>query len=260
MSVAAQTHSPIVQRFTELPAGLPKHARLRDAIVAAVEAGELPVGSKVTGERELSQALGLSLGTTQKALGRLMEEGFLVRKHGHGTFVGNTRKSIAASWHFRFLPPEGGAELPIFATVVAREMVTTAGPWSAALGDDPKGYVLLRREVDIDGRFFCASRMYLPATRFGRLVRIATKRLADTNLKEVLADEFAAPTLSSDGLAFTRAFEAQDARLMRVKPGTVGMQVHITGRSFARVPISFQVMSVPPVPYALKLDFNPPGA
>lgn len=47
---------------------------------------------------------------------------------------------------------------------------------------------------------------------------------------------------------------------MGVKPGTVGMQVHITARSFGRVPITFQVMSVPPVPYALKLDFNPPGA
>lgn len=252
--------SPILQRFAELSAALPKHMRLRDAIAAAVEAGELPVGSKVTGERELSEALGLSLGTTQKALGRLMEEGFLVRRHGHGTFVGESRKAIAGSWHFRFVPPEGGAELPIFATVVERELVTSAGPWSEVLGADPKGYVLLKRQVDVDGRFLCASRMYLGATRFGRLMRIAAKRLADTNLKEVLADDFAAPTLSSDGLAFTRAIEAADARLMGVKPGTVGMQVHITARSFGRVPITFQVMSVPPVPYALKLDFNPPGA
>jgi GntR family transcriptional regulator len=260
--VPAVSSSPssIVQRFTELSAALPKHARLRDAIVAAVEAGELPVGSKVAGERELSAALGLSLGTTQKALGRLMEEGFLVRKHGHGTFIGQSRKAIAGSWHFRFVPPEGGAELPIFATVVGREIVTTPGPWSDALGADPKGYVVLQRQVDVDGRFLCASRMYLPATRFARLLRIAAKRLADTNLKEVLAEEFNAPTLSSDGIAFTRAIEARDARLMRIKPATVGLQVLITGRSFGRAPITFQVMSVPPVPYALKLDFNPPGA
>jgi len=41
---------------------------------------------------------------------------------------------------------------------------------------------------------------------------------------------------------------------------TVGMQLHITARSFARAPISFQIMSVPPVPVALELDFNSPGA
>ncbi|HVZ44760.1 MAG TPA: GntR family transcriptional regulator [Ramlibacter sp.] len=260
MPAASASASPILARFAELPTAAPKHARLRDAIASAVESGELPVGSKVTGERELSEALGLSLGTTQKALGRLMEEGFLVRKHGHGTFVGRPRKAVAGSWHFRFVPPEGGAELPVFTTVVEREIVAATGPWSEVLGADPKGYVLLKRQVDIDGRFLCASRMYLPASRFGRLVRMAAKRLADTNLKEVLAEEFAAPTLSSDGLAFTRPIEAADARLMRIKPGTVGLQAHITGRTFARVPITFQVMSVPQVPYALKLDFNPPGA
>ncbi len=259
VSIAAPS-SPILQRYAELPAAVPKHVRLRDAIAAAVQAGELPLGSKVTGERELSEALGLSLGTTQKALGRLMDEGFLVRRHGHGTFVGEVRKAIAGSWHFRFVAPEGGAELPIYATVVDRQLVTDAGPWSEVLGPDPKGYVLLMRQVDVDSRFTCASRMYLPATRFGRLLRMAAKRLADTNLKDVLAGEFAAPTLSSEGLAYTRAIEAPDARLMGVKAGTVGMQVHITARSYGRVPISFQVMSVPPGACALKLDFNPPGA
>lgn len=258
--VSVPSPSPIVRRFSRLPAALPKHARLRDAIVAAVQAGELPAGSRVTGERELSAALGLSLGTTQKALDRLREEGFLVRRHGHGTFVGQPRTAIVGTWHYRFVRPEGGAELPIFASVVDRGLVTEAGPWTAALGADPKGYVLLRRQVDVDGRFRCASRMYLPASRFGRLLRVATRRLADTNLKQVLADDFAAPTLSSEGLAVTRPIDAADARLMGVAPGTTGLQVCITARSFARLPISFQVMSVPPVPYALKLDFNPPAA
>jgi GntR family transcriptional regulator len=252
------SHSPIVQRFAALPAALPKHARLRDAIAGAVEAGELPAGSKVTGERELSEALGLSLGTTQKALGRLMDEGFLVRRQGHGTFVGHPRQAITGSWHFRFVRPEGGAELPIFATVVDREIVTRAGPWSQVLGEDDKGYVLLQRQIDVAGEFLCASRMYLPATRFGKLVRMSAKRLADINLKAVLADEFAAPTQQSDGAAFVRAIEGADARLMRVKPGSMGLQVHITGRTFGRVPITFQVMSVPQTNFGLKLDFNPP--
>ncbi len=240
---------------------MPKHARLRQAIIGAVQAGELPVGCKVTGERELSGALGLSLGTTQKALGRLMEEGFLVRRQGHGTFVGSMRQPISGSWHFRFSAPEGGPELPVFATVVERRLVQAEGPWSAVLGPDTKGYVMVRRQLDIgDGAFHCASRMYLPASRFARLLRIAERRLADTNLKAVLANEFAAPTLHSDGLAFLREMPAQDAALAGVQAGTLGLQVHITGRSVGRVPITFQVMSVPPTHYALKLDFNPPRA
>lgn len=250
---------PIVVRF-QAAAGtsMPKHAQLRKAIVDAVEAGELPAGSRIAGERELSTQLALSLGTTQKALGRLMDEGFLVRRQGHGTFVGSTRQPVAGSWHFRFCPPEGGRELPVFATVLERRIEEHEGPWSAVLGPDPKGYVMLRRSLDVGGKFTCTSQIYLPASRFGRLLRMAAKRLSDTNLKAVLAEHFAAPTLQSDGLASLAPIGAEDAPTMGVAPGTMGLQVHITTRSFGRQPISFQTMRVPPTPYALKFDFNPP--
>lgn len=256
----AAAASPILARYQLAADTLPKHLRLRQAVVDAVTAGELPVGGKLVGERELSELLGLSLGTTQKALGRLMADGFLVRRQGHGTFVGSMRVPISRSWHFRFTAPEGGPELPVFASIEERRIETQDGPWRAALGPDPKGYLLVRRRLDIGGEFHCASRMYLPASRFGRLLRMAARRLTDTNLKAVLATEFGAPTLYSDGLAFLREADPQDAALMDVKPRTSVLQVHITGRSVGRLPISFQVMSVPPTRHALKLDFNPPGA
>jgi GntR family transcriptional regulator len=250
---------PIAARFLAgADTSMPKHARLRRAIMDAVEAGELPAGSRLAGERELSTLLGLSLGTTQKALGRLMDEGFLVRRQGHGTFVGSTRRPIAGSWHFRFYPPDGGRELPVFATVLERRLETQMGPWSAVLGPDPKGYVMLRRSLDIGGKFTCTSRIYLPASRFARLLRTAAKRLTDTNLKAVLAQDFAAPTLQSDGLASLAPIEAEDAGIIGVAPGSLGLQVRITARSFGRQPISYQCMWVPPTPYALKFDFHAP--
>jgi DNA-binding GntR family transcriptional regulator len=251
--------SPVVIRFQAAAATMPKHARLRHAVIEAVEAGELPAGTKLAGERELSEALGLSLGTTQKALGRLMDEGFLVRRQGHGTFVGSVRRPIAGSWHFRFAGSDDGTELPVFASIVERRLELEDGPWSDALGPDPKGYVMVRRKLDIDGRFNCASQLYLPASRFGRLVRMAQKRLTDTNLKAVLASEFSAPTLHSEGLARMARLGHEDAMLIGITPGTWGLQIHITCRSFGRVPISFQRVSVPPTIYALKLDFNPPA-
>jgi DNA-binding GntR family transcriptional regulator len=238
---------------------MPKHARLRRAIIDAVQAGELPAGTKVMGERELSAALGLSLGTTQKALGGLMHEGFLVRRQGHGTFVGSERQPIAGSWHFRFVPPEGGPELPVFATIVERSLITQEGPWTDALGADPKGYVMVRRCLDIGGEFKCASRIYLRATRFARLLRMAERRLTDTNLKFLLAKHFAAPTLHSEGLATVATLDAEDAALIAVPGGTAGLQIDIVGRSFGHEPVTYQRVAIPPTRWALKLDFNPPG-
>jgi DNA-binding GntR family transcriptional regulator len=251
---------PVLARFRSGLAALPKHARLREAIIAAVQAGELPAGLKMAGERELSAALGLSLGTTQKALGRLVDDGFLVRRQGHGTFVGTARRAVAGSWHYRFLAADGVSELPVFTTILERRLVLEAGPWSQALGADEKGYVLLLRRLEVGGHFDCSSRMYLPASRFGRLLRIAERRLADTNLKALLESDFAAPTLHSDGLAHVVRCLPADARLLKLAPGTSGLQVQIRGYSFGRLPITWQRMFVPPTEYGLKLDFNPPQA
>ena len=247
----------VLARFEGSAPGTPKHARLRAAIIDAVHAGELPAGTKISGERELSAALGVSLGTTQKALGRLVDEGFLERRHGHGTFVGSARRPVAGSWHFRFLADDGTSELPVFTTIVERRLETASGPWSNTLGPDPKGYVMLLRRLEVDGRFECASRIYLGATRFGRLLRMAEKRLADTNLKAVLASEFAAPTLRSDGVAHVVEASADDAKLLRIERGC-GLQLQIIGYSFGKAPITFQRVFVPPTAHGLRLDFAPP--
>lgn len=250
--------SSVAARFHALNSEAPKHARLRAAIVDAVKAGDLPAGTKIPGERELSQSLGVSLGTTQKALGRLVGEGFLVRRQGQGTFVGSVRKPVAGSWHYRFVGLDGSGELPVFTTVLERLLVESEGPWSDALGADPKGYVLVRRRLDIGDKFACTSRLFLPASRFGRLLRLGDKRLTDANLKTVLESDFAAPTLTAEGLAHVGPIDADDAKVIGVAPGTHGLQVDIVGRSFGRVAITFQRMIVPPTLYRIKLDFNPP--
>ncbi|HZV92262.1 MAG TPA: UTRA domain-containing protein, partial [Caldimonas sp.] len=155
---------------------------------------------------------------------------------------------------------DGKSELPVFTTVLERKLVLDSGPWSQALGDDEKGYVMLLRRLEIGGRFDCSSRMFLPASRFGRLLRIAARRLADTNLKMLLESDFAAPTLHSDGVAHVQRCAQADARLIGVSAGSPALQVQICTYSFGRTPITWQRMYVPATGHGLKLDFNPPRA
>jgi len=48
---------------------------------------EYPEGGRIPSEEELSATLGISRGTLRQALSILAEEGFIVRKHGAGTFI-----------------------------------------------------------------------------------------------------------------------------------------------------------------------------
>ena len=136
---AMDVTSLLAARFHAQTAGVPKHARLRAAFVDAVNTGDLPAGIKIAGERDLSRALGLSLGTTQKALGRLVDDGFLVRRQGHGTFVGSHRSPVSGSWHYRFLDSDGVSEMPVFATLIERRVLDSDGPWAAAARRRPRG-------------------------------------------------------------------------------------------------------------------------
>ncbi len=252
--------SLVMLRYRDQAPEVPKHVRLHAAIVEAVREGGLSAGTKIAGERDLSHALGLSLGTTQKALGRLVDDGFLVRRQGHGTFVGRLREAVQGSWHYRFLAADGRTELPVFATLLERKIVRGDGPWNAALGADPEGYVMLRRRLDIGGEFACSGTIWLRASRFGRLVRVAQRRLSDVNLKAVLESNFAAPTLSATGIAHVVPIDPADARVIGVKKASPSLRVDIVGRSFGREPITFQRMVVPPTTFGLILNFSPPEA
>ena len=239
---------------------LPKHARLRAALADAIEAGELPLGARLAGERELSEALGVSLGTTQKALGHLVADGFLVRRHGDGTFVGSGRRPLGDSWHYRFYDRDGSTELAVYTTILERAIVDDDGPWVAALGPDPKGYVRLIRRADVADRFSCYGEIYLPASRFQRVMRFSERRLNDVNYKLLLEQEFAAPTLSAEGRAWTRPIAPRVGRLIGAAPGAWGMEIHITAYSIGHRAITFQRMVVPPTEYALKVDYAAPAA
>ena len=54
---------------------MPKYVLLRDAIVAAVTGGDWPAGTRLPNETEWAASLPVSLGTIQRALRMLVDEG-----------------------------------------------------------------------------------------------------------------------------------------------------------------------------------------
>ena len=65
--------------------GVTKQERIRQRVVELIQ--ELGVGSAIPSERKLSNDLGVSRLTLRAALDELVREGYLVRRHGSGTFV-----------------------------------------------------------------------------------------------------------------------------------------------------------------------------
>ncbi|MHC1772195.1 MAG: GntR family transcriptional regulator [Flexilinea sp.] len=67
----------------------PIYTQLEELIKGQISAGELVPGSKVLSETQLASRYNISRVTVRKALSNLVNEKYLVRKQGKGTFVRN---------------------------------------------------------------------------------------------------------------------------------------------------------------------------
>jgi GntR family transcriptional regulator len=67
--------------------GLPLHKQIENAFRQKIDDLELKVGELIPSEKELEKILGVSRSPVRQAIGRLVHDGYLVRKSGKGTFV-----------------------------------------------------------------------------------------------------------------------------------------------------------------------------
>lgn len=254
----ADTLKAIVDAFDdEQRAGLSKTAQLYNAVAKMVAAGRLAEGSKLPGERELSAALGISLGTAQKSLARLMNDGEVVREHGRGTYVRAGRQALNHLWHYRFRDPASDGLLPVYAKLIDRSPAKPDAAVIKALGADAAGYICIRRLINIADKFSCWSDMFLGATRFGRLLKLPISDVESLNLKQILSDEFGAPTLSVDQTVRAQIPAREIARKIGLPAKTPCVLLQIVAASRRREPITFQRIYVPPTDYEMELTQAP---
>ena len=66
---------------------MPLHHQIKIAVLEGVEQGWLEPGAQLPRERELAEALGVSLAPVRQAMADLTKEGYVERTRGKGTFI-----------------------------------------------------------------------------------------------------------------------------------------------------------------------------
>lgn len=204
-------------------------------------------------EQTLSTTLGISLGTVQKSLQALSNKRLIVREHGRGTFVAPERHSLTELRLFRFLDTNSETLLPVYATILGRELVGPNAELLSIFGPDPKGYVYLSRLVDVDGRFTCHSEFFLPASLFGKMLEMPKSDFDDINLKRLFAEQLSIDTdIYSQKIRLTRpSDEVRD--ILKLTSGSVGMEMEIIERTIDDVVTTQQKIFIPSSKYALDI-------
>jgi len=243
-------HAPIdsfFDRFGRLSIrGLPKYARLREAIVAAIETGYWRTGDRLPTETEWVRCTPFSLGTVQRALRSLVEEGIVTRAQGSGTFVASNRQQMEAPWHCRFVAADGTGYLPVYPKLVSRRHTNARGPWSMYVGQDGEGVIRIDRRLGIGDEFFVYSRLYMSAARFSALLVKPVAEIEAANVKALIGRDFHLP-ITQIGQRLTLArFPSEVCRVVRVPAGTLGMVMECVATARAGFNVYYQELYIPP--------------
>ncbi|HEY5629604.1 MAG TPA: GntR family transcriptional regulator [Candidatus Limnocylindrales bacterium] len=225
--------------------GVPKYLALRDAIVNAVTSRSLPPGTRIPNEAELASALPLSLGTIQRALRLLAEDGVIVRRQGQGTFVSAEETGrMHGPLHCRFLDDSGEGYLPVFPQVIRRFEEDGRGPWTAHLRS-PRT-MCIERAIGIAKQFKVFSRFWFDPDRLPAFATSPTRRLDGANFKDLIWRECGEPIGRIQQFLSTCVAEPDVARQIGVARGTALTRLEVFAYLGQSSPVYYQELLVPP--------------
>jgi DNA-binding GntR family transcriptional regulator len=183
-AMTPQELSRLLERFSR--PGVPKYTALRDAVVHAVASGQFAPGDRVPNEQELAGVLPISLGTIQRALRQLVDEGVVQRRQGQGSFIAGRTDDAEMSqpFHCRFVDDSGSAYLPVYPEANGRRMVKGPADWEKVLGGSEA--LEITRRIRIGTEFAVFSSFVVDAKRLPVFASLPLKKLNGENFKDVI--------------------------------------------------------------------------
>ena len=226
--------------------GVAKYAQLRETLTSAIRGGHWKPGSQLPPERELARVTGFSLGTVQRALRELADQGLLVRTQGSGTYVAEGRAAIDEPMYLRFLGGAGEPTfLPLYPKVLARKRIAERGAWSEWLREPSGAVVRITRRISVNGEFHLFNRFYFSAARFPGIASAPLSTLDGANLKQLLAGEVNVPVTKVRQRVSLAKLPEEAAAAVGVKPGTRGLLLESAAMG-GREPLYFLESFIPP--------------
>lgn len=239
---------------------VPKYLRLSNVMLDAIESGEFRPGSQMPGERDLMDILPVSLGTIQKAMKALVEQGVVFRRAGMGTFVSgatpqadHTDEEKVAKGdlvHFRFRSHEGQSLLPIYLHVESIAKIDPVTeefkpPWAEFLNSG-KSFVRIDRILNVADLFKGFTRFYLPFERYGSLLELTREELSGLTLREFLNKSYNMPTLRFEHQVQCEQLAPDVCKKLGLAEDSFGTFWQILGRSYRNAPATYQQVYLPP--------------
>lgn len=252
-------YDEFLKRYWPQQDDLPKHERLRQAITASIADGYWVAGARLPTESEWAAETPCSLGTVQRALRSLVDDGLILRRRGRGTTVAGFNQQVSQPWHFIFRRADDASNnpLPVYTRVVDRRVTGETGPWSEALGQDdkPDGGQVVRidRVVTIDKALEIYSVFRAMADEHPELITTPISGLDGTNLHHLMAAHHHMPVHHIKQKLRVEMPPTYVTSNCDWPKGAMASVVNVVAYYVDGRPIYHQDFYIPPSPYVLDL-------
>ena len=220
----------------------PKYYRLQNLLREQIENRKWGAGETIPTEEQLTRAYGLSTNTVRKALANLVNEGYLHRLQGKGTFVsGNIiRRDNLRSYLMQreFDRDEAGLRIKFL------ELGRTGG------SDNIRRRLRVRANQDLyemKRLFFCQDRplvyslSYLPATLFKGLEEVPAAEWEKTSLYALLEETYGVTTVVQRELFSARSAEGEPCKALRVPMGFPLLVIDMVAHTYKERPYEYRI-------------------
>jgi GntR family transcriptional regulator len=233
---------------------VPLHHQIKIAVLEGVEQGWLLPGAQLPRERELAEALGVSLAPVRQAMADLTKEGYVERTRGKGTYIRDRKLvekiQILGSFH------ESVSRQGLKATVkvLTSDFADPPPVVAAALALRGQRAWCLRRLAALDGDPLALLTAWLPP-RYAR--GVSDQDLGTGSLYEALAQVHGVEMTSADNIVEVDRAGLEQAELLGLAPGSPVLRVIGITRNQRDRPVEYSDVLYRPERFRFAIESRP---
>jgi GntR family transcriptional regulator len=240
LAAAVHRHSPV-----------PLHHQIKIAVLQGVEEGWLAPGEQLPRERELAEAIGVSLAPVRQAMADLTKEGYVERTRGKGTFIRDRKlvEKIQILGSFHDSVSRQGLDVTV--KVLSSEIARPPHAVASALALRGRDAWCLRRLALLDGDPLTLLTAWLPP-RYAR--GVSHLDLGGGSLYEALARVHAVEMTAADSLVEVDRAGLDQAELLGLAPGSPVLRVIGITRDQQDRPVEYSDVLYRPERFRLAIE------
>lgn len=222
---------------------IPVYFRLQTILLQEIENGRWRPDTKIPTEKELSNDHHVSIGTVKKAISNLVNEGYLYRIQGKGTFVaGKTLRNeelICPYFHFKKHFMDQESEITV--QFLDLKIIEGFEPASQFLNLKSNQRLFeLRRLYLLDKKPMAYNVCYLPQKKFSGLDKIQASVFEEMPLCNILEKNYGKPELFKQELFGATRANAKIAALLNIEKSTPLLFIEMLAFTYKNAPFEYR--------------------